>query len=193
MRISACGRFVCFFAPFPKCYSVHRHANRCQADFPYARVAGCRKTGFRRTRRHQFRPLPERHDPVADLVDLSAAERELQSQLRPDRPDYPDHQITASILQPLVGLYTDKHRNRIPLALGMGFTLVGLLLCRLLPATASCCWRRRWSAPVLRSSIRNRRAWRAWLRAAVTAWRNRSSRSAAMPAVRWDRCWRPGS
>ena len=37
-------------------------------------------------------------------------------------------QMTASLLQPLVGLYTDRHPKPFSLALGMGFTLVGLLL-----------------------------------------------------------------
>jgi FSR family fosmidomycin resistance protein-like MFS transporter len=37
-------------------------------------------------------------------------------------------QITASLLQPLVGLYTDRKPMPYSLALGMGFTLTGLLL-----------------------------------------------------------------
>ncbi|WP_341838371.1 MFS transporter [Chitinophaga pollutisoli] len=36
-------------------------------------------------------------------------------------------QLSASILQPLVGLYTDKRPQPYSLAIGMGFTLVGLL------------------------------------------------------------------
>ncbi len=35
---------------------------------------------------------------------------------------------TASVLQPLVGLYTDKKPKPFSLAIGMGFTLLGLLL-----------------------------------------------------------------
>jgi FSR family fosmidomycin resistance protein-like MFS transporter len=38
------------------------------------------------------------------------------------------YQITASLLQPLVGLYTDKHPKPYSLPVGMGFTLTGLLL-----------------------------------------------------------------
>ncbi|UOE46706.1 MFS transporter [Mucilaginibacter sp. SMC90] len=38
------------------------------------------------------------------------------------------YQITASILQPFVGLYTDKKPKPYSLAAGMGFTLSGLLL-----------------------------------------------------------------
>ncbi len=37
-------------------------------------------------------------------------------------------QLTASLLQPLVGLYTDRHPKPFSLAIGMGFTLVGLVL-----------------------------------------------------------------
>src|ERR1700733_13648444 len=36
-------------------------------------------------------------------------------------------QFTASILQPVVGMYTDKRPMPYSLVLGMGFTLVGLL------------------------------------------------------------------
>ena len=37
-------------------------------------------------------------------------------------------QLTASLLQPLVGLYTDRRPKPYSLAIGMGFTLCGLLL-----------------------------------------------------------------
>ena len=38
------------------------------------------------------------------------------------------YQMTASLLQPVVGLYTDKRSSPWSLAIGMGFTLAGLLL-----------------------------------------------------------------
>ncbi|CAM3732939.1 MFS transporter [Rahnella victoriana] len=38
------------------------------------------------------------------------------------------YQITASLLQPLIGSYTDKHPQPYSLPIGMGFTLSGLLL-----------------------------------------------------------------
>lgn len=38
------------------------------------------------------------------------------------------YQITASLLQPLIGLYTDKRPQPYSLPVGMGFTFVGLLL-----------------------------------------------------------------
>src|SRR6476619_1204310 len=38
------------------------------------------------------------------------------------------YQLLASILQPVVGFYTDRRRQPYSLAAGMGFTLVGLIL-----------------------------------------------------------------
>ncbi len=43
-------------------------------------------------------------------------------------------QMTASVLQPLVGLYTDHRPRPFSLAGGMGFTLVGLLLLAFAPS-----------------------------------------------------------
>ncbi|WP_061168185.1 MFS transporter [Caballeronia hypogeia] len=43
------------------------------------------------------------------------------------------YQVTASLLQPLVGLYTDKHPKPYSLPVGMGFTLSGLLLMSVAP------------------------------------------------------------
>ncbi len=37
-------------------------------------------------------------------------------------------QLTASLLQPVVGLYTDRHPQPYSLAIGMSFTLLGLLI-----------------------------------------------------------------
>src|SRR5688572_18157928 len=37
-------------------------------------------------------------------------------------------QLTASLLQPIVGFYTDKKPLPMSLAIGMSFTLVGLIL-----------------------------------------------------------------
>ena len=43
------------------------------------------------------------------------------------------YQLTASMLQPLVGLYTDRHPQPHSLAFGMGSTLCGLLLLSVAP------------------------------------------------------------
>ncbi len=44
------------------------------------------------------------------------------------------YQITASLLQPAVGLYTDHHPKPYSLPIGMGFTLIGLLFLSLAPS-----------------------------------------------------------
>src|ERR1700679_2211229 len=38
------------------------------------------------------------------------------------------YQITASLLQPFVGIYTDKHPKPFSLPVGMGFTLSGMIV-----------------------------------------------------------------
>ncbi|WHZ10266.1 MAG: Fosmidomycin resistance protein [Burkholderiaceae bacterium] len=43
------------------------------------------------------------------------------------------YQVTASLLQPLVGLYTDRHPKPHSLAFGMGATLLGILLLSVAP------------------------------------------------------------
>jgi FSR family fosmidomycin resistance protein-like MFS transporter len=48
------------------------------------------------------------------------------------------YQITASLLQPLVGSYTDKHPKPYSLPVGMGFTLAGLLLMSVAAALVGC-------------------------------------------------------
>jgi FSR family fosmidomycin resistance protein-like MFS transporter len=47
------------------------------------------------------------------------------------------YQLTASLLQPLVGLYTDRRPTPYSLPLGMGFTLAGLLLLAFAPNFAA--------------------------------------------------------
>src|SRR6267143_43009 len=42
-------------------------------------------------------------------------------------------QLTASILQPLVGLYTDRRPKPYSLAVGMGITMIGLLAFSMAP------------------------------------------------------------
>src|SRR5947209_12328428 len=45
--------------------------------------------------------------------------------------------FTASLLQPLVGLYSDKHHKPNFLAIGMGITLIGLMTLSLAPSYAT--------------------------------------------------------
>jgi FSR family fosmidomycin resistance protein-like MFS transporter len=44
------------------------------------------------------------------------------------------YQITASLLQPIVGLYTDRHPKPYSLSIGMGFTFVGMVLLSIAPS-----------------------------------------------------------
>jgi FSR family fosmidomycin resistance protein-like MFS transporter len=44
------------------------------------------------------------------------------------------YQITASLLQPVIGFYTDRHPKPYSLSVGMSFTLVGLLLLAFAPS-----------------------------------------------------------
>lgn len=96
------------------------------------------------------------------------------------------YQITASLLQPVIGLYTDKRPQPFSLPVGMGFTLTGLLLMAFAPtfpfllvaaALVGC-----------GSSVFHPESSRGWRRAAGTGSRNRCSRSAATPARRSGRC-----
>jgi MFS family permease len=66
-------------------------------------------------------------------------------------------QVTASLLQPAIGMYTDKRPLPYSLPVGMGSSLVGLLVPRLRhAATGCCCSARPSSASARRSSIPNR-------------------------------------
>jgi FSR family fosmidomycin resistance protein-like MFS transporter len=47
------------------------------------------------------------------------------------------YQLCASVLQPLIGIYTDKHPKPYSLSVGMGFTLIGMLTLALAPNYAS--------------------------------------------------------
>jgi len=38
------------------------------------------------------------------------------------------YQVTASLLQPFIGIYTDKHPKPFSLSIGMGFTLMGMMV-----------------------------------------------------------------
>src|SRR6202166_5165281 len=47
------------------------------------------------------------------------------------------YQICASVLQPVIGIYTDKHPKPYSLSVGMGFTLIGMLTLAFAPNYAS--------------------------------------------------------
>ena len=63
----------------------------------------------------------QRHHPVADPRDLSDAEDGLCAQLRAGRADDAGaSMLTASLLQPLVGWYTDRRPMPYSLVIGHG-------------------------------------------------------------------------
>ena len=64
------------------------------------------------------------------------------------------YQMTASVLQPAVGLYTDRRHQPYSLAVGMGFTLIGLVLLSIAVSFASSCSLPRWSGWAQRFSSR---------------------------------------
>jgi MFS family permease len=97
--------------------------------------------------------------------------------------------LTASLLQPVVGMYTDRNPKPYSLVIGMGLTLVGLLLLSIAPTYAALLI----AAWVRLSSIPSHRAWRVWLRAAGTVWLSRSFRWVETRGPRSDPCWRPSS
>src|SRR5580700_10830775 len=47
------------------------------------------------------------------------------------------YQICASVLQPVIGVYTDKHPKPYSLSIGMGFTLIGMVTLAFAPNYAS--------------------------------------------------------
>ncbi len=51
------------------------------------------------------------------------------------------YQICASVLQPVVGAFTDKHPKPYSLSVGMGFTLVGIVTLAFAP-NYPCVWPR---------------------------------------------------
>lgn len=101
-------------------------------------------------------------------------------------------QITASLLQPLVGLYTDRYPRPYSLTVGMGLSLTGLVIIANAPTYPVLIA----GAAILGSGSAvfhpNPRGWRASPRADATASPSRSSRSAAMSAPRSGR-WSPPS
>ena len=98
-------------------------------------------------------------------------------------------QITASMLQPIVGLYTDHRPQPFSLAIGMGFSLVGLILL----SVAGSYWMILCASALvgLGSSVFHPEAsaLRGWPLAADTVSLSPCFKSAEMPGNRWDRFW----
>lgn len=85
-------------------------------------------------------------------------------------------QLTASLLQPVVGMVTDRRPVPYSLPIGMCFTLAGLLLLSVAP-----------SYPVLLMAV-------ALIGCGSSVFHPESSRVARMASGgRWGRCWLPSS
>ena len=85
-------------------------------------------TAFATLGRDQPRPLPQRHDAVAGAGDLPGAEGIFALDFAQIGIITLAFKITASLLQPAVGLYTDRYPKPYSLTIGMGLTLCGLLV-----------------------------------------------------------------
>ena len=98
-------------------------------------------------------------------------------------------QLTASILQPMIGLYTDKHPQPFSLPFGMAATFVGMLVLSVAGGFATML------VPAaligIGSSVFHPEGSRVARLAAVvaTASPSRCFRSGAMPGRRSARCW----
>ncbi len=75
-----------------------------------------------------FLPFAQRHVAGAAACGLSDFARRLQSVVCPDRLSALVYQITASILQPFIGFYTDKHPKPFALPFAMLASGCGLML-----------------------------------------------------------------
>ena len=99
-------------------------------------------------------------------------------------------QLASSLLQPVVGYWTDKYPMPWSLPIGMCFTLSGLVLLALAGSFGAVLLAAALVGTGSSVFIRNLLAWPVWLPAGVMAWRNLSFRSAATLAVPWAPCWR---
>ncbi len=100
-------------------------------------------------------------------------------------------QFTASLLQPVVGHFTDKKAQPFSLAAGMGFTFFGLLLLSIAQQYLVILIAAALVGLGSAVFIRSRRGSRGSPRAAAMALRNRCFRSAAISERRWDHCSQP--
>ena len=101
--------------------------------------------------------------------------------------------LTASFLQPSIGMYTDRKPQPYSLAVGMGGTLTGLLLLSMAESYSAVLLAAAFIGTGSVCSTRKPRASRARPRAGATASRSRSSRSAATSAAQSARCSPPSS
>ena len=103
------------------------------------------------------------------------------------------YQITASLLQPLIGHFNDRHPRPYSLAIGMGFTLIGLVtLSRVSTYSMLLCG----AALVgMGSAVFHPESSRVvrMVSGGQHGFAQRSFKWVATPAHRWARCWRRSS
>lgn len=100
------------------------------------------------------------------------------------------YQLTASLLQPMVGFYTDRRSRPYSLVVGMGFTFLGMLLFSVAPRLGVLLGA---AALVgMGSSVFHPEASRVAQLASggSTVWPSRCSRWGATPGRPWGLCWR---
>ena len=102
-------------------------------------------------------------------------------------------QLTASMLQPVVGFVTDKRPQPFSLPIAMSCSLVGLLMLSVANSYPMILLSAALSVLDRRFSTRRRPASRAWRLAAGTVWRNRCSNWAGPPDRRSGHYWRRSS
>ena len=102
-------------------------------------------------------------------------------------------QVTASLLQPVVGMVTDKRPMPKSLALGMLSSFAGVLTLAQADSYAMLLTGAMRSASARPSSTPKAAGWPAPLRVGVSVPRNRYSSWAGMAGRRWDRCSRRSS
>jgi len=97
-------------------------------------------------------------------------------------------QLTASLLQPVVGLVTDRYPQPYSLATGMVLSLAGLLLLAFANSFPAVLVAGSLVGLGPQYSIPRPPAWPAWLQAAATDSHSHFSKSAATPAAPSGRC-----
>jgi FSR family fosmidomycin resistance protein-like MFS transporter len=100
------------------------------------------------------------------------------------------YQCTASLLQPLVGLHTDRRPIPYSLPAGMVFTLVGLFILAVAHSFGTILFAAALVGTGHRSFTLSHPGWPAWRPEGSMAWPSLSFSWGAMQGLRWDHCSR---
>jgi sugar phosphate permease len=102
-------------------------------------------------------------------------------------------QVTASLLQPMVGLYTDRRPQPYSLSLGMACSLLGMVTLAFAPSFPALLAGAALLASAVQSFTPNRRALLDWRPVVLTASHSLFSKLAAMLAAHLGRFWQRSS